>query len=150
MQDHNCFPFLVVVPNSTCANWRREIKQWAPSLRVVTYFGSAAARRTAYNYEMFPEQSKDLRCHVVVTSYDAAADESCRRFFKGVSWASLVVDEGQRLKNDRSQLYAALNALKVSFKVLLTGKLSTILIFCSRQLTSLSRYSSAKQRQRAV
>lgn len=121
VQDHNCFPFLVVVPNSTCANWRREIKQWAPSLRVVTYFGSAAARRTAYNYEMFPEQSKDLRCHVVVTSYDAAADESCRRFFKGVSWASLVVDEGQRLKNDRSQLYAALNALKVPFKVLLTG-----------------------------
>lgn len=121
VQDHNCFPFLVVVPNSTCANWRREIKQWAPSLRVVTYFGSAAARRTAYNYEMFPEQSKDLRCHVVVTSYDAAADESCKRFFKGVSWAGLVVDEGQRLKNDRSQLYAALNALKVPFKVLLTG-----------------------------
>lgn len=121
VQDHNCFPFLVVVPNSTCANWRREIKQWAPSLRVVTYFGSAAARRTAYEYEMFPEQSKELRCHVVVTSYDAAADESCRRFFKEVSWAGLIVDEGQRLKNDRSQLYAALNALKVPFKVLLTG-----------------------------
>ena len=35
VQSCNCFPFLLVVPNSTCANWRREIKQWAPSLRAV-------------------------------------------------------------------------------------------------------------------
>lgn len=121
VQDHNCFPFLVVVPNSTCANWRREIKQWAPSLRVVTYFGSSQAREMAYKYEMFPEGSKDLRCHVVVTSYDAAADDSCRRFFRGVSWAGLIVDEGQRLKNDKSLLYLALNAVKAPSKLLLTG-----------------------------
>ncbi|KAK8218475.1 PHD/FYVE-zinc-finger like domain-containing protein [Phyllosticta capitalensis] len=121
IQDHNCFPFLVVVPNSTCANWRREIKQWAPSLRVVTYFGSAMARNMAFQYEMFPENSKDLRCHIVVTSYEAAADDSCKKFFKGVSWAGLVVDEGQRLKSDKSILYNALNGLKVPFRVLLTG-----------------------------
>ncbi|KAK7542654.1 PHD/FYVE-zinc-finger like domain-containing protein [Phyllosticta citribraziliensis] len=121
IQDHNCFPFLVVVPNSTCANWRREIKQWAPSLRVVTYFGSSLARTMAYQYEMFPEGSKDLRCHIVVTSYEAAADDSCRKFFKSVSWAGLVVDEGQRLKSDKSILYNALNGLKIPFRVLLTG-----------------------------
>ncbi|KAK7558089.1 PHD/FYVE-zinc-finger like domain-containing protein [Phyllosticta citricarpa] len=121
IQDHNCFPFLVVVPNSTCANWRREIKQWAPSLRVVTYFGSSLARNMAYQYEMFPEGSKDLRCHVVVTSYEAAADDSCKKFFKSVSWAGLVVDEGQRLKSDKSILYNALNGLKIPFRVLLTG-----------------------------
>ena len=37
--DWNCFPFLVVVPNSTVPHWRREIKRWAPSLRTVAYFG---------------------------------------------------------------------------------------------------------------
>lgn len=121
IQDHSCFPFLVVVPNSTCPNWRREIKHWAPSLRVVTYFGSAQARNMAYRYEMFPENSKSLRCHVVVTSYDAAADDSCRRFFRSVNWAGLIVDEGQRLKNDNSILYNALNALKIPFRLLLTG-----------------------------
>jgi chromodomain-helicase-DNA-binding protein 4 len=121
IQEHNCFPFLIVVPNSTCANWRREIKQWAPSLRVVAYFGSAKAREMAYQYEMYPEKTKDLRCHIVVTSYDAAADDSCRKFFKGVSWAGLVVDEGQRLKNDKSQLYTALTAIKAPFRLLLTG-----------------------------
>ncbi|KAE8862308.1 hypothetical protein PTNB29_04870 [Pyrenophora teres f. teres] len=121
IQEHNCFPFLIVVPNSTCANWRREIKQWAPSLRVVAYFGSAKARDMAYQYEMFPEKTKDLRCHIVVTSYDAAADDSCRKFFRSVSWAGLVVDEGQRLKNDKSQLYTALTAVRAPFRLLLTG-----------------------------
>ncbi|RAR04447.1 chromodomain-helicase-dna-binding protein 4 [Stemphylium lycopersici] len=122
IQEHNCFPFLIVVPNSTCANWRREIKQWAPSLRVVAYFGSAKAREMAYQYEMYPEKSKDLRCHIVVTSYDAAADENCRKFFRSVTWAGLIVDEGQRLKNDESQLYKALNEhLKTPYRLLLTG-----------------------------
>ncbi|KAF2258008.1 hypothetical protein CC78DRAFT_538119 [Lojkania enalia] len=121
VQDHNCFPFLVVVPNSTCANWRREIKQWVPSLRVVTYFGSAQARDMAYRYEMYPNGSKELRAHVIVTSYEAAADDNCRRVFRRVNWAGLIVDEGQRLKNDKSQLYNALNAVKAPFRLLLTG-----------------------------
>ncbi|KAB8342853.1 hypothetical protein FH972_022451 [Carpinus fangiana] len=121
VQDFNCFPFLIVVPNSTCPNWRREIKQWAPSLRAVAYYGSAVSRDMAYKYEMYPEASKELRCHVVVTSYDAAADDSCRRFFRGVPWQGMIVDEGQRLKNDQGLLYAALTALKAPFKLLLTG-----------------------------
>jgi len=113
---HGCWPFLVVVPNSTCANWRREIKLWAPSLRVVTYFGSAEAKRLAHKYELFHGHSKDLKCHVVVTSYDAAQDEEFRKVFRGVNWRGLVVDEGQRLKNDKNLLYGALSAMKVPFK----------------------------------
>ena len=121
VSDYNCFPFLIVVPNSTCPNWRHEIKQWAPSLRVVTYFGSSAARSMAYRYELFPEGSKSLRCHIVVTSYEAAADTNCQKFFRSVPWQGLIVDEGQRLKNDRNQLYGTLSTLKIPFSVLLTG-----------------------------
>ena len=121
VQEHNCFPFLIVVPNSTCANWRREIKQWAPALRVVAYFGSAQARDMANKYEMYPEGAKDLRCHIVVTSYEAASDDSSRRFLRGVNWAGLITDEGQRLKNDKSQLYTALTAVKAPFRLLMTG-----------------------------
>ena len=120
-QKHNCWPFLIVVPNSTCPNWRREIKLWAPSLRVVTYYGSSRARKLAEKYELFPAGGKTLKCHVVVTSYDAAQDGSFRKVFRGVAWAGLVVDEGQRLKNDRNILYSALTALKAPFKLLLTG-----------------------------
>jgi chromodomain-helicase-DNA-binding protein 4 len=121
VQEHSCFPFLIVVPNSTAANWRREIKQWIPSLRVVAYFGSSQAREMAHKYEMYPEGTKDLRCHIVVTSYEAAADDSCRRMFRSVNWAGLIVDEGQRLKNDKSQLYTALSNVKAPFRLLMTG-----------------------------
>lgn len=121
-QRHKCWPFLIVVPNSTCPNWRREIKLWAPSLRVVAYYGSSEARKLAERYELFPAGGKDLRCHVVVTSYEAAQHEDFRKVFGGISWVGLFVDEGQRLKNDKNILYEALNALKAPFKVLLTGK----------------------------
>ena len=119
--DLNCFPFLVVVPNSTCPNWRRELKRWAPTLRVVAYYGSRESRDLAYKHELFPEGAKELRCHVVVTSYDAAADTSFNRLFKNAGWQALVVDEGQRLKNDKGLLYSSLSQLKVPFKILLTG-----------------------------
>lgn len=121
VEDHACFPFLIVVPNATAANWRREIKQWVPSLRVVTFFGGEKPREMARKYEMYPEGSKDLRAHIVVTSYETAIDPAARRLFKSVSWAGLIVDEGQRLKNDKSQSHEALNAIRTPFRLLLTG-----------------------------
>ena len=121
VEDHSCYPFLIVVPNATAANWRREIKQWVPSLRVVTFFGGEKPREMARKYEMYPEGSKDLRAHIVVTSYETAIDPGARRLFKSVSWAGLIVDEGQRLKNDKSQSHEALAAIRTPFRLLLTG-----------------------------
>ncbi|KAF7866887.1 hypothetical protein EAF04_005728 [Stromatinia cepivora] len=116
-----CSPFLVVTPNSTCPNWRREIKKWAPGLRVVAYYGAKSARDMAMNYEMYPNGCSDLRADIVVTSYEAPVDDSSRAFFKKVKWAGMIVDEGQRLKNDGNLLYGALTALKIPFQVLLSG-----------------------------
>lgn len=125
-KDINCAPFLVVVPNATCPNWRREIKKWAPSLRVVAFYGTSTARGIAKNYELYPslpedKESKDIKAHVVITSYEAAADPDERKFFKSVPWQGLIVDEGQRLKSDKTILYSALKALKIPFRLLLTG-----------------------------
>ncbi|KAJ6014535.1 hypothetical protein N7540_009126 [Penicillium herquei] len=121
IRKHTCWPFLIVVPNSTVPNWRREIKSWAPEIQVVTYFGSAFARQTAKDQEMFPNNSRDLRCHVVIASYESMIDEEARRVLARIHWAALVVDEGHRLKNDKSQLYERLSRMKFDFKVLLTG-----------------------------
>jgi chromodomain-helicase-DNA-binding protein 4 len=123
IQDHNCYPFLIVVPNSTCLNWRREIKQWAPTMRIVTYYGSSRARQLAHEYELFPNGKKepDLCCHAVITSYETAADTSAAKFFKSVPWQGLIVDEGQRLKNDKSLLHKALKSMNAPFRLLLTG-----------------------------
>lgn len=138
IQYHNCWPFLVVVPNSTCPNWRKEIKQWVPSVRVVTYYGSSFSRSLAHDYEMFPGDSRDLRCHIVVASYETMNDAVSRRTLSRIPWAGLVVDEGQRLKSDKTQLYEAMSSINFPFKLLLTGtplqnntrELFNILQFC--------------------
>ncbi|KAJ5109208.1 hypothetical protein N7456_005883 [Penicillium angulare] len=121
IKKHTCWPFLVVVPNSTVPNWRREIKKWTPDVGVVTYFGSAFARKMANDQEMFPDGTKDLRCHVVIVSYESMVDDEARRVLNKIQWAGLVVDEGQRLKNDKTNLYERLSRMKFDFKVLLTG-----------------------------
>ena len=136
VQDHNCWPFLVVVPNSTCPNWRREIKKWAPSLRAVTYYGSASARKLTHDYELFVKDKdendshqhkkkgsevKDIKAHVVIASYESISEEKTRKSLLKVPWQGLVVDEGQRLKSDKTQIYDILSKFRFPFKVLLTG-----------------------------
>lgn len=116
----NCWPFLIVVPNATCPNWRRELKQWAPELRVVTYHGGREAQDLSFRYELFPEGIKGgMKAHVVIMSYEAAVD--ARSTFRSVKWAGLVVDEGQRLKNEHSLLYLSLQDMRIPFRLLLTG-----------------------------
>ncbi|KAH7011661.1 PHD/FYVE-zinc-finger like domain-containing protein [Ilyonectria destructans] len=122
VQDQSkCWPFLVVVPNATCPNWRREFKQWAPDLRAVTYHGGKEPQELAYKYELFPDNSPDMKAHVVIMSYDSAADPHTKVLFKSINWTGLVVDEGQRLKNDQNLLYVALRSMKIPFRLLLTG-----------------------------
>ena len=138
VQDHKCWPFLVVVPNSTCPNWRREIRKWAPSLRVVTYYGSSTARKLTHDYELFPRSKdkddnsyqepkkrssdvKDIKAHIVITSFESIVEEKTRKSLMKVPWQGLVVDEGQRLKSDKSQIYEFLSKFRFPFKVLLTG-----------------------------
>jgi hypothetical protein len=43
-KEHKRWPFLVIAPNSTIENWRREFRKWAPSLRVVSWPGTSEAR----------------------------------------------------------------------------------------------------------
>lgn len=62
-----------------------------------------------------------MRAHIVVTSYEAPVDDHSSQFFHKIKWAGLIVDEGQRLKNDKNLLYGALKSLKIPFRVLLTG-----------------------------
>ncbi|KAL3424278.1 Chromatin remodeling factor mit1 [Phlyctema vagabunda] len=137
-----CSPFLVVTPNSTCPNWRRELKQWAPSLRVVAYYGGKKARDMAMKYELYPDGAKHLCADVVITSYEAPGDPDSRSFFKKIKWAGMIVDEGQRLKNDANQLYLALKAMNVPFRVLLTG---TPLQNNTRELFNLIQFLDEKR-----
>ncbi|KAI1421258.1 PHD/FYVE-zinc-finger like domain-containing protein [Xylaria sp. FL1777] len=136
-----CWPFLVVVPNATCPNWRRELKQWAPDLRVVTYHGGRVAQDLAYRHELYPEGPKSgMKAHVVIMSYEAAAN--INNAFYGVKWVGLIVDEGQRLKNEQTMLYKSLQDMKIPCRILLTG---TPLQNNKRELFNLLQFIDSKR-----
>ncbi|KAK6515047.1 hypothetical protein TWF506_007399 [Arthrobotrys conoides] len=122
-QEHKVWPCLVVAPHSTVPNWVREIRTWAPGMRVVAFFGSAESLKLTKKYELFSSapsaSARDLKCHIVVSSYQAIADHSS--ILKAVPWQVLVVDEGQRLKSDETILYKELSSFRFQHKVLLTG-----------------------------
>jgi chromodomain-helicase-DNA-binding protein 4 len=120
--------------NARCR--KREIQTWAPALRVVSYYGSDSARKLSVlfyfpvvfivanvityqrKYELFGT-NYELKCHIVVTSYHTPISDSA--ILHKIPWQGLIVDEGQRLKNDSTLLYTELQRYKFNHKVLLSG-----------------------------
>ncbi|KAG2755489.1 hypothetical protein P692DRAFT_20793136 [Suillus brevipes Sb2] len=120
-------PALVVVPNSTITNWVREFTRWAPKLRVVPFYGEAKARDVIIEYELFHSSDRkggpEPKYHVMVTTYETLiSPRDFNSVFKSIPrWEVLVVDEGQRLKNDHSLLFKKLNELHTIHRVIMTG-----------------------------
>jgi chromodomain-helicase-DNA-binding protein 4 len=90
-------------------------------------------------YEMFAG-NHELRCHIVVTSYQSAVTDAAT--LRRIPWQGLIVDEGQRLKSDATQLYTELQRYKFSHKVLLTG---TPLQNSPRELFNLLQFLDPKE-----
>ncbi|PVZ99922.1 hypothetical protein BB558_004036 [Smittium angustum] len=128
-QNRLVFPFLVVVPNSVIDNWIYEINRWTPDTVVVALTGSKESKKLISDYLLFrktaseSDNAKDLQCHVVVTSYETVTRGDGLRILKSYKgeWMCMVVDEGHRLKNDRSKLFTQLCTLECRHRVLLTG-----------------------------
>lgn len=93
----NIFPNLIVVPNSTIANWVREFEAWAPHVRVVMFSGSADSRDIIRDYELYHENGR-LAYHVLLATYETMTNpRDFHSIFKSVPrWEVVIVDEGQR------------------------------------------------------
>ncbi|TFK77267.1 hypothetical protein BDN72DRAFT_35406 [Pluteus cervinus] len=120
-------PALVVVPNSTITNWVRELEQWAPNLTVVPFYGEAKARDIIKRYELHHEHPSSgnthAKFHVLVATYETLlnAKDFAPVFKNQPRWEVLIVDEGQRLKNDSSLLFKKLNELNSIHRIIMTG-----------------------------
>jgi superfamily II DNA or RNA helicase len=102
-------PSLVVCPASLVENWRRETARFAPHLRVFIHHGSQRLTDEAH--------AKSL--DVVITSYGTLARDRDR--FADFTFAALIADEAQHIKNRRTQNAAALRSLNTKSRFLLTG-----------------------------
>lgn len=58
-------PFMVVAPSSLIANWEQEFQQWAPSLKLVSYKGTADARAALFTQQV----GLHFNCDTTVNSW---------------------------------------------------------------------------------
>ncbi|RKH29202.1 DEAD/DEAH box helicase [Corallococcus praedator] len=102
-------PAMVVAPTSVCGNWTREAARFAPSLRLHVWRDG--------DREVLPSLlgPKD----VLIISYGLLVKDAER--LRAVSFATLVVDEAQAVKNPDTARARVLRAVTAEARVALTG-----------------------------
>ncbi len=105
-------PFLVVAPTSVVGNWAAEAARFAPGLTVRTVS------------ETFAKNSQDAAVElggadIVITSY--ALFRIDYESYASKTWAGLVLDEAQFVKNHQSKAYQCARKLPAAFKLAITG-----------------------------
>ncbi|SOV10435.1 DEAD/DEAH box helicase, putative [Plasmodium gaboni] len=104
---------LIIVPLSTLPNWLSEFNRWCPSLKVITYRGNKLERK--HIGKKLLEQSFDI----CITTFDLIIKQ--KSFLMKISWNYIVVDEGHRMKNNKSRFHIFLSEFKSKYRILLTG-----------------------------
>jgi superfamily II DNA or RNA helicase len=102
-------PALIVAPTSLLANWQREIGKFAPHLRVVRISGKDRALQYA----------DIVDADVVVTSYPVICRDEAQ--FLQYEFSSLILDEAQTVKNDKSQAHRVVSQQRSEHRICLTG-----------------------------
>lgn len=107
-------PFLIIVPLSTMSNWELEFERWAPSVKIIPYRGSPAARKN------LSFQVKNGNFNVLLTTYEYIIRD--KNVLARQRWKYTIVDEGHRMKNHANKLTVCLNTQYSSpHRILLTG-----------------------------
>ncbi len=100
---------LVIVPKTLIWNWESEVQRFAPDLKLLVYAGASRDKLL----------SGFSDADLVLTSYGLVRQDKER--LSGVAWDLVVLDEAQAIKNPDSQISEAVNALKASRRLSLTG-----------------------------
>jgi hypothetical protein len=123
-------PVLIAAPASVLPNWEREFVAWAPTIKVVTYRGSAVEREEIFARKMKTRKrgghhggvvSPSLPFQVCLTTYECLMGKADRPRLASFSWSYIIVDEGHRLKNAACKLNGELRMYKADHRLLLTG-----------------------------
>ncbi|MBD6616006.1 ATP-dependent helicase [Komarekiella sp. 'clone 1'] len=105
-------PTLLVCPTSVLGNWEREVKKFAPTLKVLQYHGDKRPKGKA-----FVEVVK--KHDLVITSYSLIHRDI--KSLQSIPWQTIVLDEAQNVKNPDAKQSQAVRQLEAKFRVALTG-----------------------------
>jgi len=99
-------PALVIVPTTLLTNWTKEIEKFGPSLKVSTFYG--AQRKLETN-----------NIDVLLTTYGLIRRDIEK--FQKQSWASVILDEAQNIKNTNTKQTKHIKKLKSDIRIAMTG-----------------------------
>lgn len=105
-------PTLLVCPTSVLGNWEREVRKFAPQLKVLMYHGDKRPKGKIFEQTV---AGKDL----VITSYALMYRDL--KTHQSVSWQGIVLDEAQNIKNSEAKQSQAVRQLEAQFRITLTG-----------------------------
>lgn len=105
-------PTLLVCPTSVLGNWEREVKKFAPTLKVLQYHGDKRPKGKA-----FVEAAN--KHDIIITSYPLVHRDI--KSLQSVSWQILVLDEAQNVKNSEAKQSQAVRQIESTFRIALTG-----------------------------
>jgi len=102
-------PTLVVAPTSVCLNWQAEATRFAPTLNCVLFGGR---RRKKQLEKLGP-------LDLLITSYGMLQQEA--RTLAAIDWQTVILDEGQAIKNMATKRSKAAKILQGRFRLITTG-----------------------------
>ncbi|TAF09230.1 MAG: helicase [Nostocales cyanobacterium] len=105
-------PTLLVCPTSVLGNWEREVKKFAPTLKVLEYHGDKRPKGKTFTATV---NKYDL----VITSYSLVQRDI--NLLKTMNWQIIVLDEAQNIKNADAKQSQAVRQLETTFRIALTG-----------------------------
>ena len=105
-------PTLLVCPTSVLGNWEREVKRFAPTLKVLLHHGDKRSQGKTF--------AKTMQAyHLVLTSYALVYRDE--KELQSVKWQGVVLDEAQNIKNSEAKQSQAVRQLDAQFRIALTG-----------------------------
>lgn len=118
-------PFLVVCPLSTVPNWLDEFEQWT-DFRVACLMGEKKSRQMMKQYLFFHHidgknklDRKKIIFDVLVVSYEWLAREF--QFIKQFNFMYTIIDEAQKIKNSKSNIFQYCMKIPTCHFLLMTG-----------------------------
>jgi superfamily II DNA or RNA helicase len=105
-------PTLLICPTSVLGNWEREIKRFAPNLKVLLHHGSQRAQGKSFSKAL---KGKDI----ILSSYPLIHRDLSS--LTSVTWQFIVLDEAQNIKNADARQSQAVRQLQAQFRIALTG-----------------------------
>ena len=125
---------LIVAPASLLPHWKSEIKRWDPSISIAVFSNAAKKKRNQdlaniirhggivlTNYEKIWHSERSSNIDLFTGSSETACEEIGWKVGKVLQWATVVLDEGHRIKNHNTGIYHALSAIKSRMRLVLSG-----------------------------